>query len=61
MSLDCNNAAFFENEPTSEIVRCLRAVADRIESGDSFDTFRNIHDANGNTVGTFAIKPDDYR
>lgn len=64
LSIDCDNAAFCEDyAPTQqsaapEIVRLLRAIADRIESGDTFDTFRNIHDINGNTVGTFALKTE---
>lgn len=64
LSIDCGNSAFCENDyPTQEsaapeIARILRAVADRIESGDTFDTFRNMHDINGNIVGTFALKTE---
>jgi hypothetical protein len=60
LNLSTNNAAF-QPDPTPEIARVLRAVADRIESGDTYDTFRNILDENGNVAGTFALKPDDYR
>ena len=62
LSIDCANAAFCEGDtPTPEsaapeLARILRAVADRIESADTFDTYRNIQDINGNTVGTFALK-----
>ena len=38
------------------VERILRDVARRIEDGDSFDTFRNCRDINGNTVGTFDPK-----
>lgn len=64
LSIDCANAAFCEDDtPTPEsaapeLVRILRAVADRIDSGDTFDTYRNIHDTSGNTVGTFALKAE---
>ena len=64
LSIDCANAAFCEGDsPTPEsaapeLARILRAVADRIESGDTFDTFRNMHDINGNIVGTFALKTE---
>lgn len=64
LSIDCKNAAFCEGDtPTPEsaapeLVRILRAVANRIESGDTFDTFRNIQDINGNIVGTFAFKKE---
>lgn len=64
LSIDCANAAFCEGDtPTQEsaapeLARILRAVADRIESGDTFDTFRNMHDINGNIVGTFALKTE---
>ena len=64
LSIDCGNAAFCEGDyPTQqsaapELARILRDVADRIESGDSFDTFRNCRDLNGNTVGTFALKKE---
>lgn len=52
-----DNAAF-EPDPNQEIARILREVANRIESGDSFNTFRNIYDANGNIVGVFALKEE---
>lgn len=62
LSFLCDNAAFCtDNAPTQEtaapeIVRILRAVADRTEAGDKFDTFRNVQDVNGNIIGTFAMK-----
>jgi len=59
LKLICENAAFADDNMNHEIARCLRAVADRIESGDSYDNYRNILDINGNIVGTFALKPHD--
>ena len=64
LSINCNNAAFCDSDaPTQEtaapeLARILREVAQRIESGDSFDTYRNIQDFNGNIVGTFALKSE---
>ena len=57
LQMTCDNDAF-EAETDAEIVRILREVANRIERGDSYSTFRNIHDANGNIVGTFALKEE---
>ena len=62
LSINCQNAAFCDGEtPTQEsaapeLARILRRTADRIESGESFDTFRNILDINGNIVGVYAMK-----
>lgn len=50
----------FGDDPSEEIVRILRVIADRIESGDTYDTFRNCLDANGNVVGVYGLKPDWY-
>jgi hypothetical protein len=49
----------FGNTPqqrNEEIIRILRTIATRIEDGDRFDTYRNVMDANGNVIGTFALK-----
>jgi hypothetical protein len=51
----------FQDDPSTELVRILRDVASRIECGDMYDMFRTILDVNGNDVGGFALKPDDYR
>lgn len=63
LSIDCENAAFCDDDtaPTQEsaaqeLARILRRTADRIESGDRYDTFRNIHDINGNIIGVYAMK-----
>jgi hypothetical protein len=65
LTIRTDNAAYCDDDgepiPASELALNLRTVADRIEQGDTFDTFRNISDSNGNIVGTFALKPDDYR
>jgi hypothetical protein len=49
----CDNSAF-ETEPCSEIVRILRVVADRIESGGAADGASGVAmDVNGNSVGEY--------
>lgn len=59
LHINCDNAAFCDDaEPTiksaaPEIVRILRAVADRIEQGERYGVPRKILDINGNVVGTF--------
>lgn len=60
LNLSTENSAF-EPDPAPELARILRAVAERIERGDEIGQFLTIHDANGNDVGRFALKPDDYR
>ena len=64
LAIKCEGAAFDDDETGAvthesaapELARILRDVAYRIESGDSFDTFRNCIDINGNVVGAFALK-----
>ena len=64
MAIKCSGFAFDDDETGAvthesaapELARILRDVAYRIESDDSFDTFRNCIDINGNVVGTFALK-----
>ena len=64
LSIKCSGFAFDDDETGAvthesaapELARILRDVARRIEDGDSFDTFRNCRDINGNIVGTFALK-----
>ena len=64
LAIKCEGAAFDDDETGAvthesaapELARILRDVAYRIESGDSFDTFRNCIDINGNVVGKFTMK-----
>lgn len=59
--VNCDNAAFDSN-PAPEVVRILREVAQQIEdAGEVPDMFKTIRDVNGNDVGRYALKPDDYR
>ena len=63
LSIKCSGFAFDDEtgavtheSAAPELARILRDVAYRIDSGESFDTFRNCRDINGNIVGTFALK-----
>ena len=63
LSIKCSGFAFDDEtgavtheSAAPELARILRDVAYRIESGDSFDTFRNCIDINGNIVGKFTMK-----
>jgi hypothetical protein len=69
LHIDVNNDAF-QPDPNAELGRILREIADRLElRAVSFDKhapawlghFQTIHDANGNDVGRYAVKPEDYR
>lgn len=59
VKIDTENAAF-DPDPTPELARLLRAIADRIETGDDYGHFLTIYDVNGNDVGRFALKPPHY-
>lgn len=61
LNFDMNGAAFDEGNAAMETARILRKVAAEIESG--FDVpghFQTVRDVNGNRVGQYAAKPDDY-
>lgn len=55
------DGAAFEDDPTPELARILRRIADDMEQGREYDMFQTIHDVNGNDVGRYALKPDDYK
>lgn len=60
LNIHCDNAAF-EPVPGPELVRILRAVADRIEREGFSGFYETILDVNGNDVGRFALKSADYK
>ena len=45
----------FKPEPTVELVRILRDVADQIEAGREYGKSAPVHDINGNHVGSFML------
>jgi hypothetical protein len=53
--IDTENDAF-KPDPSPELARILRAIADRIESGEFYGHYLTIRDTNGNDVGRFALK-----
>ena len=66
LSIKCSGFAFDDEtgavtheSAAPELARILRDVARRIEDGDSFNTFRNCFDINGNVVGAFAMKTQE--
>jgi hypothetical protein len=58
LAIQTGNEAFGD-EPISEVVRILLALAARLESQGATGLYENIRDANGNTVGTFKLVPTD--
>lgn len=60
LSIECDNAAFDDENCTAEIATILRAVAARVENGEEADFFkyRNVQDVNGNVCGTFRLKDE---
>lgn len=58
LTVNCDNAAF-EESPEREIARILRTTAARLEQNESFDTYQNLRDLNGNVVGTAGLKTVD--
>lgn len=66
VNISCNNAVFSNTGDANyqsaapELARILRVIADQIENGAPYDFFQTIRDVNGNDVGRYAIKGDDY-
>lgn len=47
--------AAFEDDPTREVTRILREVADKIEQGEDASLSLTIFDVNGNDVGRYKL------
>lgn len=63
MIMAVNSAAFGETDTDRdmEVARILRRIADKLENGDScIESYQTVFDANGNDVGRYAIKTQDY-
>lgn len=58
LTMSTDGAAF--DDMSTELARILRAIANRIECGEDISQYQTIHDANGNDVGRFALKPNTY-
>lgn len=70
LNVSTDNAAFhrdtgeeWEHDPGPELARILRKIADKVEHEplETYTMFQTILDVNGNDVGRYALKPDDYR
>lgn len=48
----------FKPEPTGELVRILREIAEQIEVGCDYRKSVLVHDINGNAVGSFMLVDD---
>lgn len=61
LQIELDNDIFFSN-PTIEIARILKDLARKIEDLDASDLsmYQNLKDINGNCVGTYAIKTNEY-
>lgn len=64
LKLDCENSAFDGNNRPAEIARILRRLADQIETiplpyGTRYDA--RLFDSNGNSCGSWDIKPRRIR
>lgn len=55
IEIACDNAAF-QDEPTIEIARILRELADRVERRDQPESPIGLRDINGNTVGEMVVR-----
>mgnify|MGYP003622501111 CR=1 FL=1 len=51
----------FSDDPRPEIARILNQLVNRILESDLYDlrNYQSIRDTNGNSVGQFAIKPNE--
>jgi hypothetical protein len=58
LQIACDNAAFEDDNMTTELARILRDVARRLEAGEDCGSFVNVRDINGNVVGSFALKSE---
>lgn len=61
LRINMDNAAFNDGNEGAELARILRSIVEAIEGhGAAPQCFQNVRDINGNIVGQYAAKPDDY-
>ena len=58
VKIDTGNDAFGD-DPTPELSRILHEIAEQLPSRD-YGWFQTILDVNGNDVGRYAFKPNEY-
>jgi hypothetical protein len=56
IDINCDNAAF-EDDPTMEVARILRALADRLTHASPDEAYP-LRDINGNAVGSLEFTKD---
>jgi len=63
ITIDTDNAAFDDGERGSETARILRAIASHIDGEPVAEPtfYATIRDSNGNDVGRWAFKANDYK
>jgi len=54
LQINMNNDAFADY-PITELVECVKEVAENIELSNSLNQHGNIKDINGNTIGKWEI------
>jgi hypothetical protein len=59
VNIHTDNEAF-DYDPSQELARLLRKIADELDAGGDYAMFQTIRDINGNDVGAYALKPEDY-
>lgn len=55
LNIRCDNDAF-QPDPEFEISRILRELSFRIKEERPTGKYKNLHDANGNIVGTYRLR-----
>lgn len=62
LTIDTANAAFEDHHRGPELVRILRALADRLEANPGLAAGADgpVADTNGNTVGRYTIEPHPF-
>ena len=63
LSIDTSNSTFEDDQLGPELAIALRALADKLDNGDSLEEgwTRRIVDTNGNTVGQASLESDSRR
>lgn len=55
LTINTENDAF-QPDPTQELIRILRHIANDLAVGRTYDMYQTIFDASGNDVGRYALK-----
>lgn len=58
LTVRCDNSAF-EDDLHRELARIIREVAHKVDRMNVAAQHRNVHDINGNVVGTYVLKGEE--